>query len=1306
METKDRSSRTPAPQSFDPRITSWESYRDRMNLYCKANKIIEDEEKKSLLLLSIGDATYDLLVSLMTPSLVSDENVNYEALIKKLDEYYDAPRNMMTATYDFYSCHQKPGQPFSEWKAELCKKIRHCGFNSSKLKDRPQDRALRDAYVMGVHNQKVRQALLKEEDPDLATTERIIQLAERLEQDVRQFNSSYNSVVPTVAKVQHKKFTNRHQSANGKPLPTTTADSCQSCGSTTHSRAECKYRTFVCNFCKRTGHLAKVCLKKKDEKNTQKQNQSTQLLKRVNWNKSSSTPLILSLDVNGHDFVFDVDTGSDHTIVSLNDWKQLGSPEIRPTSLKLECYSGKQLDIQGECDVQVDYRQQRFNLTMVVIKRTGSPLLGLGWISTMKIDLNVLVHGKSGNSQQVKKLYDQDKLRTLLDKYKQVFSKDLGHCTKVQAHIQLVPGATPKFYKPRPLPFAYLDGVKEEIQRQVSNGILERIDTSQWAAPIVPIRKPSGKFRICGDYKMTINSQMLVDQHPIPCIDELLTRLNNGEKFTKLDLTDAYLQVELDEQSKQLVVINTPLGLFKYNRMPFGIANAPAVFQRIVDQVLAGVPNSIAYLDDILISGKDEEEHFTTLQMVLTKLADFGLRCNMDKCSFFQDEVVYLGYVINSKGKQPDPSRITTIRNLPVPTDVKQVEAFIGKINYYGKFIHNFSNLCIPLNRLRQKDAKWNWDTSCQKAFDTLKKKLSEETLLVHFDQDLPLILATDASSYGIGAVLMHRYPDGSEKPIAHASKTLNAAERGYSQIEKEGLSIVFGVKKFHQYLAAKTFEMVTDHRPLLSIFNPAKGIPSTTANRLQRWAIALMGYSYQIRYKATRHHGNADGLSRLPVGDDNSFVDNESIQVNRIQTQIVEDSPIDSRKVQTAVDADELLRLVKKFILSQWPNSMSRKNNPELFPYYSIRESLSVAHGCILKDTQVIIPTSLRYRVLQMIHRGHLGVVKMKQLARVHCWWPKMEKDLENLAKSCVSCATTATNPTEDFKPWPEPDHVWSRVHMDFLGPLWNSKWLIMVDAKSKFPFVADMGNDTSAKNLCNVLEQAIDWLGPPTTLVSDNGPPFTSFEMSEFYKRYAIQHITTAPYHPPSNGIAERFVRSFKEGMVKEQQSGQTNKTIALRNVLRSYRWTPHTTTGIPPAEALFRRPIRTELACLHPARTQTETKGTSKYDIGQPIWVKNHQRNKHMKWKPGIIKHKVGSMMYQVELENGQVCVRHQNQLRFRQDTNEQDELDDLPDDLLHQNISAETTTTAPIIPRTPQGSPRYPRRQRRPPNRYTP
>ena len=257
--------------------------------------------------------------------------------------------------------------------------------------------------------------------------------------------------------------------------------------------------------------------------------------------------------------------------------------------------------------------------------------------------------------------------------------------------------------------------------------------------------------------------------------------------------------------------------------------------------------------------------------------------------------------------------------------------------------------------------------------FDSMKKEMADATTLVHFDPNLPIILATDASNYGLGAVLMHRGPNGAERPIAHASKTLTLAEKNYSQIEKEGLSIIYGTKTFHQYLAGRTFELVTDHQPLLSIFNPTKGIPVATANRLQRWAICLMGYNYKIRYKPTKLQANADALSRLPMGPDDTFVDEEAIQVNSIHTEIIDDSPFDIFNIQKTTDMDKTLRQVKQFTLKSWPNTSTNRISRELLPYYNDRHHLSVVKGCLLKDTQVVIPNKLQQRILHILHRAHL---------------------------------------------------------------------------------------------------------------------------------------------------------------------------------------------------------------------------------------------------------------------------------------------------------------------------------------------
>ena len=1293
----------PALYAFDSRSTTWQSYRDRVMFYFMANQVTKVEHQKAMFLWSVGDTTYNLLESLISPRSLTDVTTTYADIIKLLDGHFDDKKNMMTSTYDFYSCTQKAGQTFAEWKAELCDKLRHCGFTKSQLANKPQDRALRDMYVIGIRNQKIRQALLKEQDPDLETTERIIQVAERLQDDVRHFESSRPHDETTVAKI-HRDRSKPQQYKEKQLIKASKTDyhqSCGTCGSDQHPRQKCKYREYTCNFCKRQGHLERVCRQRKDDKGTTKH--VTTIFKlddvRQSQSRKCTSPLV-PLQINGQQFCFELDTGSMMTIISTKDWEKIGSPSIRQSNYQLKCYSGRMLPVKGECVVTVQYKDQTCSLPMIIVHGNSVPLLGLQWITDLKLDVNSILHGSILTSHHVDQTCNPPKLKTILDKYQMVLNNDLGHCTKVMAHIQLKPTAVPKFFKPRSIPFAYIDGVKEEIQRNVTAGILEKLDTSEWAAPIVPVKKPNGKIRICGDFKVTINPQICIDQHPIPSVDELLTHLNNGQKFTKLDLSDAYLQIELDDESKKLVVINTPLGLFKYNRMPFGISNAPAIFQRIMDQVLAGIPNCVAYLDDILITGTTDEEHLQTLEAVLSKFQDFNLRCNPSKCSFFNDQVCYLGFIIDKNGKRPDPQRVQAIQNMPSPTNVREVEAFIGKINYYGKFISNFSHKCATLNHLRRQDIVWHWDTKCQAAFDDLKNEICQATTLAHFDGKLPIILCTDASNYGIGAVLMHRYRDGSERPIAHASKTLTPAETRYSQIEKEALSIIYGIKKFHQYLAGRNFELVTDHQPLLSIFHPGKGIPTTTANRLQRWALCLMAYTYTIRYKPTKRHANADALSRLPAGPDTSFVDTEASQVNLIQADLVRKWPVQSNEIEKATENDGILRLVKQFTLTKWPGSLPNQKKHHLLPYYNSRHGLSVFQGCLIRDTQVIIPEQLRRRVLQMLHEEHLGIVKMKQLARTYCWWPNIDKHIMDLIRSCSICSKLQTMPKAEFKEWSQPEQVWSRVHADFAGPIWGSKWLIMIDAKSKFPFIADMGNDTTAENVSNALEKTFDLFGPPEILVTDNGPPFNSFAMEKFYKYYGIKHVNTPPYHPSSNGIAERFVRSFKDGIRKEQQTGQTDKHEAVRNILRSYRWTPHTTTGCLPANMMFQHSIRTALHRLRPTSSTSSTPMTPKFHVGQVILTRDNPSQFHQKWEPAIVTQNLGTMLYLVQRPDGKILKRHQNQLHLSYGSKHRSVIEEsLPDDLVEPKQS--TLHKAPV-----DSTPRYPRRQRKPPQRYSP
>ena len=433
--------------------------------------------------------------------------------------------------------------------------------------------------------------------------------------------------------------------------------------------------------------------------------------------------------------------------------------------------------------------------------------------------------------------------------------------------------------------------------------------------------KPDGSVRICGDYKVTLNPGLQVPQHPIPRAEECFHAVNGGKKFTKLDLAQAYNQIILDETSKQLTKINTHCGLYCWCRLPFRVAASPAIFQGIMDKVLHGLHHVVWYLDDILISGENDEKHLDNLAEVLSRLEKNGLRRQLSKCQFFQDSVECLGHEISEEGIQPLQKKVLTIKQAPAPKTVDQLESFLGMINYYGKFIPNLSTLAAPLNQLRQKNKPWKWESQEETAFKQLKEALVSTKILVHYDPMLPVKLDCDASSVGTGAVLLHQMKDGTERPIAYASRSLTKAVRNYSQIEREALSTIWGVRKFQLYLYFKRFMLVTDHKPLTILFNPNKAIPVLASARIQRWALFLMDYQYNIQFRRTGKHANADALSRLPI-EEKDLV--SSGVVSSLQVRQIEDTLITAKQIANSTCKNPLLSKVLHYVKMGWPDQVS----------------------------------------------------------------------------------------------------------------------------------------------------------------------------------------------------------------------------------------------------------------------------------------------------------------------------------------------------------------------------------------------
>ncbi|XP_033725336.1 uncharacterized protein K02A2.6-like [Pecten maximus] len=465
----------------------------------------------------------------------------------------------------------------------------------------------------------------------------------------------------------------------------------------------------------------------------------------------------------------------------------------------------------------------------------------------------------------------------------------------------------------------------------------------------------------------------------------------------------------------------------------------------------------------MIITGKTTGEHLQNVSCVLERLQQYGLRANLEKCEFFKNRISFCGHEIDSDGLHKTQEKTEVVLKAPEPTNTTELRSFLGIVNYCGRFMKNLSATLHPLHQLLQKDCKWQWNEECQNAFEEVKNMVTSKEVLTHYDPTLPLRVASNASPKGLGAVLSHVMADGSERPIAYASRSLNEAERNYAQIDKEALGIVWAVKRFHTYLFGRHFTMITDHQPLVSIFSPRKGISTTSAARLQRYALFLAGYDYAIEYKNTKRHGNADSLSRMPVETENETEVEELEAVSLLNLSQFETLPVTHDQVRRDTLRDLVLSSVYECVMSGW-NPDNRNSKTEA--YFTRKTELTVQQGCLLWGIRVRIPPRLRKRVLDELHSGHIGVVKMKALARSYTWWPGIDKEIESMTKSCNSCQNVKhAPPAAPIHPWEWPSQPWSRVYIDFAGPYLGSMFFVMVDANSKWPEVIQMKTTTSEK-------------------------------------------------------------------------------------------------------------------------------------------------------------------------------------------------------------------------------------------------
>ena len=502
-------------------------------------------------------------------------------------------------------------------------------------------------------------------------------------------------------------------------------------------------------------------------------------------------PLMIFVKINKKRVKMEVDTGAAVSVMSITLFRELEGSELEVSSMKLRPYSGEILSPLGVGRVEVEYNQMRMKLPIIVLEGPVPTLLGRNWIKEMNIQWTTLFPPREirdrrvepsrsvnllgqkrckfegslprsenkkieGLVEQLKikhpevlrkclKIWEEKKAKKerisvedMKDVFPHVFRSQLGCLKGVKVNIPVPPEAKPKFSKARSVPYSLRNRVDDELDKLEAQGVWKKVKYSNWAAPIVVVLKdakdPTGAIRICGDYKITVNASAPCDTYPIPNTSEQLATLAGGRTFSKIDLSQAYQQLELDDESRELLTVNTHCGLYRPDRLQFGVHSATGIFQREMEKLLSGIVFVLVRIDDILLTGHVDWDHFIVLACVLNALQEAGLTVNLKKCKFFQDEITFCGYTITRMGIKPMQSNVNAILDAPEPRNVSEVKSFLGMVNYYQNYVPSLSTMAEPIHSLLRKDVRWSWGEKQKNAFQKVKKVLCEAPLLVHFD--------------------------------------------------------------------------------------------------------------------------------------------------------------------------------------------------------------------------------------------------------------------------------------------------------------------------------------------------------------------------------------------------------------------------------------------------------------------------------------------------------------------------------------------------------------------------------------------
>ncbi|XP_055633424.1 uncharacterized protein K02A2.6-like [Toxorhynchites rutilus septentrionalis] len=612
----------------------------------------------------------------------------------------------------------------------------------------------------------------------------------------------------------------------------------------------------------------------------------------------------------------------------------------------------------------------------------------------------------------------------------------------------------------------------------------------------------------------------------------------------------------------------------------FGINCAPELFQKIMEQVLSGCEGCVNFIDDVIVHGSNQKEHDIRLEKVRRKLQVMNVKLNDTKCIYGVRELKFLGHILSANGIRPDKDKLEAIRNFREPVSKEELRSLLGLVNFVGKFIPDLATLTDPLRQLTKHQNRFVWNRDHQTAFRELKSYMANPTTLGYFDVDDRTQLIADASPVGLGAVLI-QINDRGPRIISYASRSLTDVEKRYAQIEKEALALVWAVERFHFYLYGRSFELITDHKPLETIFGPR----SKPCARIERWVVRMQSYKGKVIYRPGKTN-IADPLSRLAVTSEVKGKDFDEYAEHYVHWVVSNAVPfaIKITEVEQESEADSSIGSIKTALQQGiW--------NEDAAPFKLFETELCFAGKILLRGTRIVMPQSLRKRTLDLAHEGHPGMTLMKQRLRAKVWWPRLDAQVEKYIKNCRGCVLVAAPAApEPMKRRELPSEPWKHLAIDYLGPLPTGHYLfVVVDYFSRYIEVEIMKKIDSSdtiKRLTSIFAR----FGLPLSVTADNGPQFSSEEFRNYCEANNIRLINTTPYWPQQNGEVERQNRSILKRLSISQVTN-TDWKCELDKYLLMYRSFPHSTTGKTPSELLFGYNIRDKLPSIYQPKDSDE-------------------------------------------------------------------------------------------------------------------